>query len=111
MFSVDGIACICDACFYNSNHNGTEFSRHSGGKGCCDCGDAEFWKTKGCCNKYRPLISEIKAKPVSYVGRHYNQSTLITWHFLPQHSKIRYHTPGKWVPEDQRARRFHPCRR
>ena len=51
----DATCVICDSCFHASDHEGHEvyFHRTSPG-GCCDCGDAEAWKSEGCCPKHRP---------------------------------------------------------
>jgi len=53
---TDPTCVICDNCFHNSNHDGHEvyFHRTTPG-GCCDCGDAEAWKSEGCCELHRPL--------------------------------------------------------
>mmetsp|Transcript_26267 Transcript_26267/g.39764 ORF Transcript_26267/g.39764 Transcript_26267/m.39764 type:complete len:3039 (+) Transcript_26267:216-9332(+) len=53
---TDPTCVICDNCFRNSNHDGHEvyFHRTTPG-GCCDCGDAEAWKSAGCCELHRPL--------------------------------------------------------
>lgn len=52
---ADSTCVICDNCFRNSNHEGHEvyFHRTTPG-GCCDCGDAEAWKSEGCCDAHRP---------------------------------------------------------
>lgn len=55
---ADSTCVICDNCFRNSNHDGHEvyFHRTTPG-GCCDCGDAEAWKSEGCCDTHRPKES------------------------------------------------------
>ena len=52
---TDSTCVICDSCFRDSNHQGHEvyFHRTTPG-GCCDCGDAEAWKSEGCCDSHRP---------------------------------------------------------
>ncbi len=57
---TDATCVICDTCFRHSDHQGHEvyFHRTSPG-GCCDCGDAEAWKSEGCCDKHRPLSSPV----------------------------------------------------
>eukprot|EP00978_Attheya_sp_CCMP212_P048672 scaffold558607_cov67-Attheya_sp.AAC.2 len=52
---ADATCVLCDNCFHNSNHEGHEifFHRTTPG-GCCDCGDAEAWKSDGCCPEHRP---------------------------------------------------------
>jgi hypothetical protein len=57
---TDATCVICDDCFRHSDHEGHEvyFHRTTPG-GCCDCGDAEAWLPMGCCEKHRPLESQI----------------------------------------------------
>jgi len=52
---ADATCVVCDNCFRNSDHQGHEvyFHRTTPG-GCCDCGDAEAWKSQGCCDQHRP---------------------------------------------------------
>jgi len=56
---TDPTCVICDTCFRNSNHEGHEvyFHRTTPG-GCCDCGDAEAWKSSGCCPLHRHIQDE-----------------------------------------------------
>jgi Proteolysis_6 C-terminal/Putative zinc finger in N-recognin (UBR box) len=53
---TDPTCVICDTCFRNSNHDGHEvyFHRTTPG-GCCDCGDAEAWKSSGCCPLHKHI--------------------------------------------------------
>lgn len=49
--SLDDSCVLCSKCFKASDHVNHEvaFTMHSGGCGCCDCGDPEAWKREiGC---------------------------------------------------------------
>lgn len=56
---TDPTCVVCDDCFQKSDHTGHDvyFHRTTPG-GCCDCGDAEAWKTEGCCPVHRPNMSK-----------------------------------------------------
>ena len=46
-------SCICEQCFKNGNHEGHRFrSFLSDGSCTCDCGNEQYWKADGFCNKH-----------------------------------------------------------
>ncbi|BFZ58377.1 E3 ubiquitin-protein ligase ubr1 [Savitreella phatthalungensis] len=68
---MDDTCVMCQRCFRGSNHAGHDvvMSINAGSGGCCDCGDAEAWKTDiGCCYHSGDRLSSDRLKaalPVS----------------------------------------------
>ena len=56
--SLDESCVLCVRCYKASDHEGHEvsFSMHSGGCGCCDCGDHEAWKRELDCAYHHETV-------------------------------------------------------
>lgn len=55
---LDDSCVLCAKCFKASDHQGHEvsFSMHTGGCGCCDCGDPEAWRQDVRCAFHHPEV-------------------------------------------------------
>ncbi|EDV23768.1 uncharacterized protein TRIADDRAFT_57299 [Trichoplax adhaerens] len=61
---MDPTCVMCNQCFQNSIHKDHRYRMHTsaGGAGCCDCGDAEAWKSGYACDFH--LANDVEAAPV-----------------------------------------------
>ncbi|RDD37274.1 E3 ubiquitin-protein ligase UBR2 [Trichoplax sp. H2] len=62
--AMDPTCVMCNQCFQNSIHKDHRYRMHTsaGGAGCCDCGDAEAWKSGYACDFH--LANDVEAAPV-----------------------------------------------
>lgn len=57
---------ICNECYQASNHEGHDvYFYHSVVGGCCDCGDADAWSSKGFCTTHGQHTHD----PVTYIPK------------------------------------------
>lgn len=62
----DETCVICNECYQASNHEGHDvYFYHSVVGGCCDCGDADAWCSKGFCTNHGQSTSD----PVTFIPK------------------------------------------
>lgn len=67
---------ICNECYQASNHEGHDvYFYHSTSGGCCDCGDAEAWNSKGFCDKHGHGTHD----PMSYIPREIGKVSVLVF--------------------------------
>ena len=67
---------ICNECYQASDHEGHDvYFYHSTSGGCCDCGDAEAWNSKGCCDKHGRVTSD----PMSFIPREIGRASVLVF--------------------------------
>jgi len=72
----DETCVICNECYQASDHEGHDvYFYHSTSGGCCDCGDAEAWNSKGCCDKHGRVTSD----PMSFIPREIARASVLVF--------------------------------